>query len=643
MKTLTLMLSMAFAFAAFAEARPLTVGTPDGSGNVTITIGGTGSVNQTLIAAWANGDKGNDPLDWTEYADAGTVAPSDTSKTFQIPAAWRAKSGAVRFFLMSGEKPYGKRFDYITRPTCNGGGLYIHTGIVPDSTVDITVKLQSPDFKGGAMVPFGIHKAVNIFSAGADNDNLHFYFFGAGNTSNPSMGMKIGADDKNVFEEKPPKDDKPHTWRLCRDGIFIDGYRHHGPFDSNHFTNTTTSAIALFGRAGSWKQADTVCSIYGATIVTNGVLARDFVPMATANGYVTMWDRVTRERFGRTGSQKDSLAFVAGNDIGPYPPDCGSVETVSSVINIGPCISVGSPDFSENTIAVTLSSGHDAGILFAVAGTNSESAAFSEWTTNAVVQKVAADVDEVTFALPSEWVRNKYNVRFAWKSMAGKPYDYEVKSLSSDSTGKQRIRTGWVPTTNTTIHVNAKTAYNTCAFGISGAYYLFLNGYGSGSQIYYVFFKKSDGTNLSGTIGGARSDEFAASFHDWRLGPGEARVDNESVALTGYVPNETVTTDMLLPFRAASTNDSSYVSDGSKPGDVSVRFAKIWEGDEIVRDYVPSVKDGLPGFYDRVRKTFVRSATATSFVAGAPVVADGDIISWSEVRSLRGGFAILFR
>ena len=76
--------------AAFADARTLTVGVPDGEGNVTITIGGTGAANQTLIAAWANGDRGADPLDWTEYADAGTVAPGETEKVFQLPAAWRA-------------------------------------------------------------------------------------------------------------------------------------------------------------------------------------------------------------------------------------------------------------------------------------------------------------------------------------------------------------------------------------------------------------------------------------------------------------------------------------------------------------------------------------------------------------------------
>lgn len=646
MKTeLCLFSATALAFAAFAAARPLTVGAPDGDGKVGVTIGGTGTGDQTLVAAWANGDKGGDPLAWTEYADAGTIAPDCTSTNFTIPAAWRAKSGAVRFFLMSGTKPYGTRYECITRPSCSDGGLYINTGIVPDSTLDITVRFQSPNFKAGAMVPFGIHKVVNIFSAGGNNDNMHFYFFGAGNSRDPSMGMQIGADDTNVFGEKPPKDNvNPHTFRLCRDGIFIDGYRHLGPFNPNHFTNTTTSAIALFGRSGSWKQSGTTCSIYGATIVTNGVLAADLVPAITPVGRkVAMWNRVTREWKSPAGTQKDTLDFTPGNDIGPYPPDCGTVESASSAVMLAPTISVVAKNAQDRTATLDLGASHDAGLLFAVAGAVDAGTEFSAWATNVFVQKIAADAETVTVSLPDAWWRNKYQVRFAWKSIAGLPYDYEVSSLNSDSDGKQRIRTGWVPTTNTTILVRAKTAADVCSFGIIGSYYLFLNG---DSKIYWGFFAKSDGTNLTGSFAGVRTAEFAAAYHDWRLGPGAARVDDEETAVTGYVPKTSVTTSLLLPFRAPSASANNYVDSTSKLGDVSVRFAKIWEGDILVRDYVPCVKNGVPGFYDRVLDTFSASETDATvpFGVGDMVApADGDLVGWSGACSLATGFQVIIR
>ena len=289
MKILTLMVSIVFAFAAFADARSLIVGAPDGSGNVTITIGGTGTQNQTLIAAWSNGDRGENPLDWTEYADAGTVAPSDTSKTFQIPAAWRAKSGAVRFFLMSGEKPYRTRYDYLTRPDCADGGLYLNTDFQPDTNLDITVKVQSPNMQGGKMAPFGIAGAVYFFGA-ADSNSYYYDFFGARlTTATPGT---ITSDNKNIYREPPPLDSNPHVFRMNREGLFIDGCQHLA-FDQSKITGTTTKKIHLFGRINSNvdKQVGTTVSIYYAKIVTNGVTVLDLVPVAAPSGKLRMWNR----------------------------------------------------------------------------------------------------------------------------------------------------------------------------------------------------------------------------------------------------------------------------------------------------------------------------------------------------------------
>jgi hypothetical protein len=95
----------------------------------------------------------------------------------------------------------------------------------------------------------------------------------------------------------------------------------------------------------------------------------------------------------------------------------------------------------------------------------------------------------------------------------------------------------------------------------------------------------------------------------------------------------------LLPFRAAGATSRS----PNKTGDASVRSAKIWEGDILVRDFVPCIKNGVPVFYDVVRGGYYGSRTETPFVAGAPVVADGDILSWSNVRELRKGLVIAFR
>ena len=624
---LSVMTSAVLTGALLADARSVTVGSLDEYGRVTVTIGGEVTKKQTLIAAWANGDKGNDPLDWTEYADAGTVAPNDTSKTFRIPDAWRAKSGAVKFFLMSDEKPYGTRYDYITSPiNTTDDRLYINTNIKPDSTLDISVKLKSDYMSSAAKIcPFGINGVVFIMPK--SETEYYYDFFGAKATT--SSGI-MNEDCRNVFREAPPHDANPHTFRLNREGLFIDGYRHLA-FDSSKINAemVATLPVTLFDRNGSFKQDGTTCSIYGATLSTNGILACDLVPVATKNGTILMWDRVTRGLKWPTASKSDSsLAFVAGNDIGPYPSDCGEVESVSAAVYFAPAISMSSPDYNTKTVAVTLSSGHDAGLLFAVAGQEDAGMVFSNWTTNALVQKVAADVDEVTFALPADWIRNHYNIRFAWKSIADQPYDYAVEELVS--TGEAYIRTGWIPTTNTAISVTAKTASNVCAFGITKCFFAFQ----TGNTIYWNFFGNALNASCDGT-------SFPSSYHEWRLGPSGAFVDGTTLATFDSATESNLTANIMLPFR--TDMESKWLSP-DKTGDASVKSAKIWEGDILVRDFVPCVTNGVPVFYDVVRGDYYGSRATTPFVAGAPVVANGDILSWSKVRELRArGLVIAFR
>ncbi len=623
-----------------AWARTVSVSSFDvTTGETVLSIAGEGSADQKLIAAWSGGDKGADPLDWAEYADAGTVAPGDSSVSFTLPAAWRAKSGAVRFFLMSGTPPYRTRYDFITRPNVSADGdLYINTGIAPDATCDIAVKVQSPDLTGSDMCPFGVGGALFVFGTGAAN-TYWFDFLGAEMTT---VDKKIGPSNVNVFGDAPPQDDKPHTFRLNREGLFIDGYRHLA-FDPSTITETTTSKISLFAR-GTGKQKGTTCSIFGATISTNGVLACDLVPVAAPSGKVQMWDRVTGGWKGPSGNQSGSLAFVAGNDIGPYPPDCGSVESATDALTFGPALSFSVGDRVSRTAFVTLAVGHDDGVLFAVAGPSDAGTAFSAWADSIVVGKVGAGTNAVTATLPNEWWRGRNQVRFAWKSISGAHYDYAVESLASDGDGRAYIRTGWTPTTNTTTRVVSRTAFDTCPFGVTGGYYVFLGAKSANTKINWGFFTSvATGSNLTGQLGCDDPDGFASAFHIWQLGPGGVFIDDlntPKAALAEFAPNTSLTANICLPFRATNVNNHGNVS---KAGDVETRGAEIWEGDIPVRDYAPCVKDGVPGFFDAVRGTFNPSVTAAAFAAGAPVVADGDFTAWSPAKELSSATVLYLR
>ena len=622
--------------AAFADSRTLTVGMPDANGNVAVTIGGTGTENQTLIAAWANSDMGENPLEWTKYADAGTIEPDCTSTNFTIPAEWRANPGVVRFFLMSAEKPYETRYDYITSPdyggSATGGRFYIDTGIVPDTTLDISVKVQTatPNYTGTC--PFGIAGIVCMFTAGDYAGEYYFAFFGA---ESKVAGTKITRAHVNVMGEAAPKDSNPHTFRICRDGIFFDGYRHYGPFSASDFTVAATSSIVLFARRlageseGNWKHGRP-CSIYGAEIKTNGVMTCDFVPAReSASGKVGMWNRVTGEWKFAVGIDADTKSFTVGNDIGPFPSDCGMVDAVSSVVKFGPTISVLNPNPTARTVDVKLSEGHGAGLLFAFSGAEDCLTEFASWTTNMFVQYVAADVDDVSVTLPEELVRGK-QIRFAWKSMAGQPYDYDVEYLHSSTNGAY-IDTGCIPKTNTTINVKAKAEYDVCAFGIRNYFYLFY----TNDRLYAGFLNGSG--NLS--IPGDKKDAFVADVHDWKLGASGAYVDDVRVTSFAGLNAVDLLPSVLIPFRKNDTTSAV-----EKTGDVDVYGAKIWEDGELVRDFVPCVTNGVPVFYDRANGKFLGSKrSGVGFTAGLPVAAEGDIVSWSPVFSLKKGFVISVR
>ena len=642
---LSVMTSAVLTGALLADARSVTVGSLDEAGRVTVTIGGEGTKNQTLIAAWANGDRGEDPLDWTEYADAGTVAPSDTSKEFQLPDAWRAKSGVVKFFLMSGEKPYGARYDYISRPnggtsatSASDGRFYIDTGIVPDSTLDISVKFQTDKPETPSMCPFGIAGIVYLLSYGDDpRYRYYFGFFDANNSKIYGYGANYGCDT-NVIGEVAARDTKSHTFRLCRDGIFIDGYRHVAPFDKGSFVKTTESTIVLFARRpkdapGDWKDAYD-CSIYGASIKTNGILACDFVPAYnSAEKKVGMWNRVNGEWKFASGRDAGSKSFTVGSDIGPYPSDCGTVEAVSSAVRLGPEIAISRINPTTRTVDVSLSSGHGEGLLFAFAGKDDGGADCSSWTTNALIQRVAADVDSTTITLSEELVKRK-QLRLAWKSLAGQPYDYDVEYLHSSSGGAY-IDTGYIPATNTTMWVRARVAENVCAFGIRSRFYFFTI-----NRLLWAGFLWASGSYQIATSDQEYSD-FLAAAHDWRLGSDGAYIDDRTepvVTFGNYAATNNAYT-IIMPFRYYPDD-----AEVEKTGNVDVYGAKIREGGELVRDFVPCVTNGVAVFYDRVNGKFLGSKrSGKAFTAGRPAVTQGDVVSWSDVFAFKKGFVLTCR
>ena len=134
---------------------------------------------------------------------------------------------------------------------------------------------------------------------------------------------------------------------------------------------------------------------------------------------------------------------------------------------------------------------------------------------------------------------------------------------------------------------------------------------------------------------------FASAFHNWELSADGASVDGEQkLTFDPSVINDSdCIASVSVPFRVNYQSGSL----SGKEGNVEVASAKMWDGDFLGLDLVPCVKDGVVGFYDRVRKTFNAGKKGGDFVAGDWIVANGDALAWTEAKQLTSGLVLVFR
>ena len=182
-------------------------------------------------------------------------------------------------------------------------------------------------------------------------------------------------------------------------------------------------------------------------------------------------------------------------------------------------------------------------------------------------------------------------------------------------------------TVQTEIAICGKSAADVCLFGLTQCFYMFANN----SYAYYGFF----GDTSTGTF--PKFD--TTQFHTLGLGPAGAYLDGmQKVAFSGVkfvVPNY----QMTVFFRKSNDGGSMM-----KTGDCTIKWAKISESGQLVRDLVPCVADGEACFYDKVSRTYLRSAASgASFDAGETVTSltDADVLMWSDVATRQSGLAIV--
>ena len=589
--------------AAQSNARTVEVISCDretGATVLSISAAEAGDGEKALIAAWAPGDIGSVATNAHETALVGAVGIADTSASFTIPSEWLAKTGVVRFFLMTSMPPYNSRLASLS----SSGWAYIDTGFVPTVHSDIRVKAGC----AVGVAPFGVSQRAYLFR----NTDTGWFCGFAGNTT-------------GSFDFRP--NTAAQEYWLNSTGAYLDGTCRFA-FDPTSFSGSTSTTLTLFARKDNGSSSvnkQGSCTIYSAQLRENGELVHDYVP-CVKDDVATMYDRSTKS-FCSVSSSPAGGVFTAGAEIGPAPEDCGDVESVSDAIAIAPTLAVTAIDRQEGTMTVAIGGAHGAGVLYMVGGPTDAGQSVSGWAETNFIGKVAADATSVTATVPTDWWSDAWRVRFIWRSAEDFPYDREVEWLRS--AGKAWANSGIVPTLDTTVTVRGKCGADVCLFGLSGYLYFFeVNG-----GTYYGFFPSTAANKASGSFAAYGSNN---GFHTLSIGPDGAFIDG--VSKVSFASGSTKFTNMTYGMPIFFRRDSGSGSI-AKSGEAWISDVKISEGGRLLRDLVPCEANGTACFYDRVSGSYFASEVSAAFTAGETVarLEDSDAVAWSAAATADAG------
>ena len=197
----------------------------------------------------------------------------------------------LRNALMAGKRlPYDAEVEYLE----STGTQYVDTGVKPSEDL-------------ATYITFGYQRiATNVSAFGSRSDSsvndrywLNYdtaFEIGYGPWAPTSVTTSVGAINTIAFNEIVNGN---HTFTV------------NGRSTTHNGTPNTTVNIIIFGRiVGSTAPALSEMRLYSMSMMRNGVLVRDYIPVRKGNvGY--LYDRVSGKLFGNAGTGD----FVLGPDI----------------------------------------------------------------------------------------------------------------------------------------------------------------------------------------------------------------------------------------------------------------------------------------------------------------------------------------
>ena len=533
-----------------------------------------GSQVKALYLAWAANDLGDSvEAGWPVLRHLVNLAPEETAFEYTLPAELGQQVGACRFFCGPVEIPEGLRLHSLHASGVSAKPYtkpYLETGLVPNRTSEIAMDCTL-DQTGTSVVNnlpgFGVAGAFYLFCNGPGT------YWGFGNVA-------------DGLASKPYAKHLRHWDRLSRLGAFVDNLRPvAGPFDAATFAASTLT-VKFFGRiqdAAGEIRGNANMTLYSVRYAQDG-RTYDYVPAVDADGKPGVYDRQGGGWLFNVGGG----AFDAdANLVGGEEVTDAMVDGVSARVNIGPALSHELVDRRE--VRVTVGAIGSDGYLFLAKGRTDCGDLPSAWDEVIFLGEVSAAGGTASYALPATFIRSG-TVTKVFYSRQEQPFGEAYSFIRS--TGSQFVDTGIVADTNTEIAVRCKIpesgSNNYPPFGVSERFYCFDNG----PSTYWGFWGAEG--NFAGYNDGG--------WHTITFGPNGIFIDDvEKVSASEIVTRQTDfgRTIPLFGRMDRATGKMQWLQN-----DMSLSHATISQGGAVVRDFMPSVKDGVAGLYDLVTGGF---------------------------------------
>ncbi len=297
------------------------------AGGVTLTFGASSS-SRELWCVWDAVDKGETFGAWANNMRVCTVAADATSALFSLPSG-AADAPFVRFFLLATGGTYSCA--YIRAD----GRQAIDTGIPTGTNMAVTVDFIPNDLESEQQRVFGVNDATDGFTLAAYINGSGYYAWAAQDNVGNWMSTGVAPERKRTTITLDVPND---FYRLVIDGREVKRQTISSSVTADKRTIDIADGkyeltLLAAKTAGEQYVRPAQMDLYGVTVSTNGVLARNFSP-CVENGVPGMRDSVTGTFFGNAitngytqfnpGGRTDAPAALAVTEAVSRPRSTGS-------------------------------------------------------------------------------------------------------------------------------------------------------------------------------------------------------------------------------------------------------------------------------------------------------------------------------